>query len=86
MRIKKGDEIMVKNHEIPKEFHIFKCIWNIFKKYYDAPNTDETWESFLAEVNETVRENGNSFLARKLGLAILECKEHECRELENQQK
>lgn len=66
---------MVDAKQIPKEQNIFNQIWTLFKKYYDEPNTDETWESFINDVNKVCHDNNNSFLARKLGIAILETKE-----------
>lgn len=61
--------------QIPKEQGIFTKIWEIYKKYYDAPNTDDTWNKLINEVNSCAKENDNHILAVKLGIAILEVKE-----------
>ena len=61
--------------EIPKERGIFNSIWELFKKYYNEPNTDETWEQFIDESQELVRKYDNHPLAVKLSVAILVTKE-----------
>lgn len=57
--------------QIPKQQKIFNRVWEMFKKYYDEPNTDETWEKFLAETHEVCSEYDNDSLAVKLCLAIV---------------
>lgn len=66
---------MVSAKQIPKQQGIFNKVWELFKKYYDAPNTDETWQNFIDESNKLCHEAGNDTLAVKLCVAILAEKE-----------
>ena len=65
----------VKAKDIPKEQRLFTRIWDMFKKHYYEPNTDENWEAFIAEANDICHEYDNGLLARKMALAVLETKE-----------
>ena len=68
----------VQAKDIPTEQGIFNECWALFKKYYDEPNTDETWQNFLAEANKCCEKYDNNMLATKMMLAIIETKESMC--------
>lgn len=66
---------MVQAKDIPNEQRLFVQIWELFKRHFYEPDTEENWAEFFKEANEISRDYGDKTLARKLIMAIVETKE-----------
>lgn len=61
---------MATNEEMKAEFSFFGEVWTLFKKYYIVQNTDEYWETLIAE-SDRINRKYNSELCKDLLLAVI---------------
>ena len=61
---------MATNEEMKVEFSFFGEVWFLFKKYYIVQNTDEYWETLIAE-SDRINRKYNSELCKDLLLAVI---------------
>ena len=61
----------MREEELRTYFNIYTDCWKLFRKYSNTNNTDEYWESLIAETDAIVKKYNNSELAKKICLATI---------------
>ena len=62
---------MVTDEELKKVYGMFTDAWKFYKKYADVQQSDEYWETLIAEANAIAKKYQNNKLCRDLIIAVM---------------
>ncbi len=73
---------MVTDEELKKVYGMFTDAWKLYKKYADVQQSDEYWESLIAEADTIAKKYQNDKLCRDLIIAAMSELEGKSKEIQ----
>ncbi len=74
---------MASNEELRRIYNLFTDCWRFYKKYVDVKDTDEFWESVIAESGELSKKYDNDRFAIELMAAVIKKLDRRAKGLRN---